>query len=433
MGDGLLSLPRLPEEYVGLQQLYDEILATGATYVSAKSGSNRQSVQLVDMDADGENEVVSFFKNQDGTFSVYIHKKFDETYYEIGKAEGFGKNIRTVDYVSMNAVGGKALLVTWDLEDSLQSALSVYAIDDGVAKNVLDLQYLSHCVVDMDMDAQDDIIAVYRESGEQVNSVAMYGFDGTKCVLKGKTQLSIESDKVVNIVSGFTTSGKRAAYIDSSTTESEYVTDIIFCHSDGVLMNESIDTESGSANVTKRHINIYSTDIDSDGIVEIPLAKMFTGYTDPLSSDTRWKINWSEIETGKIVNNSMDTFHNSLEGWFFVLPSKWDSDVSAIITGETNVNQTTFFVPGTNDNGELEMVADADNSLITIYAIGSDVYETFMRKNKGIVIVKETETTVYGYKIYENSMTDYAITAEEVDFMLNFTKSTEWSSEGLVQ
>ena len=56
-----------------------------------------------------------------------------------------------------------------------------------------------------------------------------------------------------------------------------------------------------------------------------------------------------------------------------------------------------------------------------------------MRKNKGIVIVKETETTVYGYKIYENSMTDYAITAEEVDFMLNFTKSTEWSSEGLVQ
>ncbi|MBR4879953.1 MAG: hypothetical protein IKU13_09030 [Clostridia bacterium] len=428
-----MSLPRLPEEYVGLQQLYDEILATGASYVSAKSGSNRQSVQLVDMDADGENEVVSFFKNQDGTFSVYVHKKFDETYLEIGRADGVGKNIRTVDYVSMNAVGGQALLVTWDLEDSLQSALSVYTIGNGTAQNVLDLQYLSYYVVDMDMDAQDDIIAVYRESGEQVNSVAMYGFDGTECVLKGKTQLSIESDKVVNIVSGFTTSGKRAVYIDSSTPESEYVTDIIFCHSDGVLMNESIDTESGSANVTKRHINIYSTDIDSDGIVEIPLAKMFTGYTDPLSSDTRWKINWSEVETGKIVNNSMDTFHNSLEGWFFVLPSKWDSAVSAIITGETNVNQTTFFVPEINDNDEFEMVADADNSLITIYAINSDVYENFARKNKGIVIVKETETTVYGYKIYENSMTDYAITADEADFMLNFTKSTEWSSEGLVQ
>ena len=129
-------------------------------------------------------------------------------------------------------------------------------------QNVLDLQYLSYYVTDMDLDAQDDIIAVSRDSGEQFNSVAMYSFDGSKCEVKGKTQLSIESDKVVNMVAGLTTSGKRAVYIDSSTLESEYVTDIIYCQNDGALMNESIDTESGSANVTKRHINVYSSDID---------------------------------------------------------------------------------------------------------------------------------------------------------------------------
>jgi len=433
MGDGLLSLPRLPEEYVGLQKLYDEILATGATYVSAKSGSNRQSVQLADMDADGENEVVSFFKNPDGTFSVYIHKKFDEAYYEIGKADGVGKNIRSVDYISMNAIGEQALLVTWDLEDSLQSALSVYTIEAGAARNVLDLQYLSYHVEDMDMDAQDDIIAVYRESGEQVNSVAMYSFDGSECILKGKSQLSIESDKVVNIVSGLTTAGKRAVYIDSSTLESEYVTDIIFCQSDGVLMNESIDTESGSANVTKRHINIYSTDIDNDGIIEIPLAKMFDGYTDPLSSDTRWKISWCEIETGKIVNNSMDTFHNSIEGWFFILPGKWDENVSAAITSESNASQTTFFVPEKTDLGEYSLTYDESNSLVTIYAIGSDGAESFIRKNKEIKVIKETENTVYGYKVYENDLSEYSVSADEVEMLLNFTKSTEWTSEGLVQ
>lgn len=432
MGDGLLSLPRLPEEYVGLQKLYDEILATGATYVSAKSGSNRQSVQLADLDADGENEVVSFFKNPDGTFSVYIHKKFDEAYYEIGKADGYGKSIRSVDYINMNAVGEQALLVTWDLEDSLQSALSVYTIDAGSARNVLDLQYMSYHVVDMDMDAQDDIIAVYRESGEQVNSVAMYSFEGSECVLKGKSQLSIESDKVVNMVSGLTHSGKRAVYIDSSTLESEYVTDIVFCQSDGVLMNESIDTESGSANVTKRHINIYSSDIDNDGIIEIPLAKMFTGYTDPLSSDTRWKISWAEIETGKIVDNSMNTFHNSVEGWFFILPEKWDAGVSAVISSESNVSQTTFFVPYEITNNEYSMAFDEDNSLVTIYAIASDAADAFLR-NKDIKVVKETENTVYGYRVYENNMSRYNVMAEEVEVLLNFTKSTEWSSEGLVQ
>ena len=433
MGDGLLSLPRLPEEYVGLQKLYDEILAEGAAYVSAKSGANRQSVQLADFDSDGENEVVSFFKNADGTFSVYIHKKFDETYFEIGKADGVGKNIRSVDYINMNAMGELALLVTWDLEDSLQSALSVYSVRDGEMQNVLDLQYLSYYVTDMDLDAQDDIIAVSRDSGEQFNSVAMYSFDGSKCEVKGKTQLSIESDKVVNMVAGLTTSGKRAVYIDSSTLESEYVTDIIYCQNDGALMNESIDTESGSANVTKRHINVYSSDIDNDGIVEVPLAKMFTGYTDPLSSDTRWKINWSEIETGKIVNNSMNTFHNSLEGWFFVLPEKWDTDVSAVIVNESNVSQTTFFVPYEIADDNYSMSYDETNSLVTIYAVSADNADTFIRKNRDVTIIKETETTVYGYKVYDNGMSKYAVTAEDVEFLLNFNKSTEWTLEGLVQ
>ena len=433
MGDGLLSLPRLPEEYVGLQKLYDEILAEGAAYVSAKSGANRQSVQLADFDSDGENEVVSFFKNADGTFSVYIHKKFDETYFEIGKADGVGKNIRSVDYINMNAMGELALLVTWDLEDSLQSALSVYSVRDGEMQNVLDLQYLSYYVTDMDLDAQDDIIAVSRDSGEQFNSVAMYSFDGSKCEVKGKTQLSIESDKVVNMVAGLTTSGKRAVYIDSSTLESEYVTDIIYCQNDGALMNESIDTESGSANVTKRHINVYSSDIDNDGIVEVPLAKMFTGYTDPLSSDTRWKINWSEIETGKIVNNSMNTFHNSLEGWFFILPEKWDTDVSAAIVNESNVSQTTFFVPYEIADDNYSMLYDETNSLVTIYAVSADNADTFIRKNRDVTIIKETETTVYGYKVYDNGMSKYAVTAEDVEFLLNFNKSTEWTLEGLVQ
>lgn len=433
MGDGLLSLPRLPEEYVGLQKLYDEILAEGAAYVSAKSGANRQSVQLADFDSDGENEVVSFFKNADGTFSVYIHKKFDETYFEIGKADGVGKNIRSVDYINMNAMGELALLVTWDLEDSLQSALSVYSVRDGEMQNVLDLQYLSYYVTDMDLDAQDDIIAVSRDSGEQFNSVAMYSFDGSKCEVKGKTQLSIESDKVVNMVAGLTTSGKRAVYIDSSTLESEYVTDIIYCQNDGALMNESIDTESGSANVTKRHINVYSSDIDNDGIVEVPLAKMFTGYTDPLSSDTRWKINWSEIETGKIVNNSMNTFHNSLEGWFFILPEKWDTDVSAVIVNESNVSQTTFFVPYEIADDNYSMSYDETNSLVTIYAVSADNADTFIRKNRDVTIIKETETTVYGYKVYDNGMSKYTVTAEDVEFLLNFNKSTEWTLEGLVQ
>lgn len=431
MGDGLLSLPRLPEEYVGLQKLYDEILDSGASHVSAKTGSNRQSVQLADLDVDGENEVISFFKNQNGTFSVYIHQKYDEAYLEIGQFEGVGKNIKAVEYISINTVGEQAILVTWELEDSLQTGMSVYAMKNGTVKNVLDSQVLNYYILDMDMDVQEDIVAIYRESGESVNTVAMFSFADGECVQNGKTQMSIESDKTVNIVSGLTSSGKRAVYIDSSTVDNEYVTDIITCQS-GALINESIDTESGSANVTKRHINVFSSDIDGDGIIEVPLAKMFSGYTDPMSSDTRWKINWSEIETGKIINSNIDTFHNSVEGWFFILPEKWDSDVSAIITNESNASMTTFFVPRKISKDNYSMTFDENNSILSIYTIAAESADSFLR-NREIKVLKQTETTVYAYKTYENEMSGYAVTDEEIVSLLRFSKTTDWNAEGLAQ
>ena len=46
MGDGLLSLPKLPAEYEELQKIYDGIIGKGASFVSVTGGSDRQSGPL---------------------------------------------------------------------------------------------------------------------------------------------------------------------------------------------------------------------------------------------------------------------------------------------------------------------------------------------------------------------------------------------------
>ena len=45
--------PQLPAEYTELQTQIDAILAGGAEYAAPTSGTNIQSVQLVDLDGDG--------------------------------------------------------------------------------------------------------------------------------------------------------------------------------------------------------------------------------------------------------------------------------------------------------------------------------------------------------------------------------------------
>ena len=54
--EDLYVLPQLPEEYRDLGVQIDEILASGAEYTSPSAGTNLQSVQLVDLDGEGNEE-----------------------------------------------------------------------------------------------------------------------------------------------------------------------------------------------------------------------------------------------------------------------------------------------------------------------------------------------------------------------------------------
>ena len=51
------------EEYRQLQSLIDEELASGSEYAAPIHGSYRQSVQLSDVDGDGADEALAFFRD----------------------------------------------------------------------------------------------------------------------------------------------------------------------------------------------------------------------------------------------------------------------------------------------------------------------------------------------------------------------------------
>ena len=62
--DELYSLPQPPEKYVQLQKLIDEEIAAGSEYSAPISGNYRQSVQLHDLDGDGQEEGPGVFPRQ---------------------------------------------------------------------------------------------------------------------------------------------------------------------------------------------------------------------------------------------------------------------------------------------------------------------------------------------------------------------------------
>ena len=58
----LYSLPTLPAQYTELNARLKTILESGAEYAAPTSGTNIQPVQLTDLDGDGREEAVAFFR-----------------------------------------------------------------------------------------------------------------------------------------------------------------------------------------------------------------------------------------------------------------------------------------------------------------------------------------------------------------------------------
>lgn len=69
----LFTLPRLPTEYTTLSRQLDQLLSEGYEYMAPTSGRNIQSLQMVDIDGDGRDEALAFFRLSNGEKPLKIY------------------------------------------------------------------------------------------------------------------------------------------------------------------------------------------------------------------------------------------------------------------------------------------------------------------------------------------------------------------------
>ena len=96
--DELYTLPKHSDEYNNLQQAIDQLMAQGAAYSAPVSGANQQSVQLADLDGDGEDEAIVFLKTGgEKPLGAYIFDLVDGNYENIAVIEGSGSAFASAD------------------------------------------------------------------------------------------------------------------------------------------------------------------------------------------------------------------------------------------------------------------------------------------------------------------------------------------------
>ncbi len=424
-GDGLLSLPKLPGEYLLLQHELDNILSTGAVYATAETGANRQAVQLVDVDGDGEDEAIAFFRKPGGDFLICAYKRSADGYEEIGRAEGFGNTINAVYYPCTAPDGGLALALSWGLEDASSYGMTVFGFTGGELQSLLDIQYSNLLVEDLNGDSLDELCFVVRDASTGAHSLRIYSYSRETYRLQSEAPLCVEVRSVSRMALGKTVRGQDALFIDSAATGSGYVTDVIAL-TDGGAFNETIDLVSGSGSATWRLVSASVTDINGDGVADVPVAAEVQPGGETQAGDARFKLRWCNFEQGEEPRVVATTYHNVSEEWYLVWPDAWSDGVTAIRSSSAGVSRTSFVTAdGSGPDGY------RGETLLVICVYTGDNRVSYAVAD-GVKVVRQTESTLYGYMLPEAAPAEYALTAEQVEELLKLVEK-EWTAGGYAQ
>lgn len=388
-GDDLLAAPRPSSNYQTLQTELEKLLASGVSYTSPVEGEHRSTIQLVDLDGDGVDEAISFFRGATAATSnvlkAYIYKKQDNQYVCTGSVEGKGTAIRSVDYPIITPDGRRGMAIAWRLSGDGVDVLTVCDFDKNCAPGVLlETEYSAMELTDLDEDgARDLLLLTTAPSGKRV--ARLYRYQNGSMVLAGDAATSLDTVSVERITSGRIGERQPAVLVEQKTTGGVGLTTDIFVYDSGVLKNLALDGEDSAARGTYRPVSVYAGDINRDGVTELPRAVLMAGYTDAAAADALFMLDWYVYSTDQAPSLAVTTYQNLSDGWTLLLDQNWHDRITAVKSAETGLSSVQFY----------EYVSRGQNlPLFTIYC-ATGTLRDFYADRSDLVQLGETPKAVY--------------------------------------
>lgn len=384
--DEMLSLPQLPEEYIDLQRNINQVLSTGAVYAAPASGSHRQSVQLYDINGDGANEALAFFKDYgEKPLKIYIFNKTEKGYQTAAIINGDGTDIESISYIDMNGDGWSEIVVGWQMESDIQM-LTVYSIKGFIASNIATTDYTEYTTADMDGNGNSELLVLRHDSALKTGELEMFYITADGETESKLAKLSLGMDYINKLTTGKLRDWTTALFVEGSYKGNGLVTDI-FTYKDDILSNVTLTRSSGVSESTLRNLTVYCRDIDNDGIMEIPISRALNS-----KSETVYKVlDWYTFNKYSRRTLKLSTYHNYSDSWYLVLPEKWGSNITIrredSVPGERAVIFSIW-------NGSEEPVTD----FMIIYSLPGENRKEKAAK-EGRVILLESDEVIYAAEL----------------------------------
>ena len=317
--DDLYCLPKRSEAYTNLQNEIDRVMG-GMEYSAPVSGENQQTVQMADLDGDGQEEYLLFAKgSSENPLQIFIFAREDNEYRLLDHIESAGSTFQQVEYVRMDDRGGMEIVVGRQLSDQLVRSLSVYTLRNGQLEEILKTTYTKFVCPDMDSDGNREILLLHPGETDVTNGVAeLYNMHDGLLERMAQANMSRPAENIKRIMVSKLYGGTPAVYVASDAGNDGIITDV-YALVDGVFTNVTFSNESGTSVQTLRSYYVYADDFDGDGILELPDLINVKLPENVVQQQSQHVIRWYDMCADGSEVDKLYTYHNFSGGWYLQL------------------------------------------------------------------------------------------------------------------
>ena len=357
--DELYRLPRSSERSTRIQRSIDDRLNSGLEFSAPVAGYNRQAIQQYDLDSDGIQEVIAFFRTEgEAPLEIDVIREVDGEYRLASQIFGEGRAVDSVQYTDMDGDGVRELLIGWQMS-TLVKVLDIYSIKDYEPVLIAESPYSSYICCDMNADGGDEVLLLKEPGAESAGEAVLYTLMEDGEIITSSAALSREAETISRVQSGETSDRHTAVYVDSMCGGG-LVTDVLAVR-DGTLYNIVMDERA--ENATMRPVTVYCSDIDRDGVMEIPEPRQVYSQ----SETPYYVIYWNTRTIRGFSMEKLCTYHNFTDGWYLVLPEELAQALSVrrldSVSGERTVVLST--VSGSTEDPTI-------TDILAIYTLTGD-------------------------------------------------------------
>ena len=382
--EDLYTLPRASEAYYNLQTEIEKVVTGDVEYCAPTSGENRQPLQMVDLNGDGTDEAIVFARDTtEKPLKIFIFSRTGDTFQLSSTIHGVGSSYDSVSYVQVDGSPGQEILVGRAISEQVLKSVSVYNFQGNSTVELMAANYTAYTTFDLDADGRQDLFLVRFESETQTGAVELYRYRDGLMDRDPEQRLSGGVTAVRRIITGFASEGVPAVFVAGTLDENLIRTDV-FAVRDDTLQN-ILPTEEADS-LTVRNYYVYSSDIDNDGLIELPEVSALPRAAGQEDGPVYRLIHWYNLDPDGNKEYKMLTYHDYSHGFYVELNSMWKGNIT--VARDDSVEEGTSY-----RFSRWMGVGNQEEEIFTIYLLSGDHRAELAEKDDRFLLADKNDVS----------------------------------------